>query len=178
MPNPKDVHVDVILESDNPVQFRIEPSPPNSLPTGPDGELIFQNDHHPGFHVHFHLLDMAGLGYRFPKNSDKNEAVWSELGSGVCPQAAKWDVFKPLSVGANRMILTVNNPNPKPAQGSFGYTLRVTKDNGANYLALDPGGQNQNGSQSMSKSKDLLLAVGGALAGSLLTLGAQALLEG
>ena len=177
MADPKDAHVDVILDSDNPVQFRIEPTPPSSLPTGPNGELIFNNNHHPGFNVHFHLRDINALGYLFPKNSDKKEAVWSELGNGVCPNSAKWEVFEPNHVSAHRLTLTVRNPNPSPAQGPFGYTLRVTKDNGASYLNLDPGGFNQNGSQSISKSKDLLLAIGGAVTGSVLTLGAQALLK-
>lgn len=177
MANPKDVHVDVILESDNPLKFGIEPSPPNSLPTGPNGELIFANANHPGFKVHFHLQDPNGLGYRFPKAADKEEAVWSELGNGACPHAARWEVFTPRSVGPNRMVLTVDNPNPTPAQGPFGYTLRVTKDNGANYLKLDPGGLNQNGSRS-STTQAVLLIVGGAIAGSLLTLGAQILLQG
>jgi hypothetical protein len=176
MANARDVHVDVILESDNPVKFSVEPSPPGSLPMGPNGELIFANDHHPGFHIHFHLQDPHCLGYRFPKNSDKKEAIWSQLGSGACPSVGKWEVFQPLTVGASRMILTVDNPNPKPAQGPFGYTLRVTKDNGATYLALDPGGVNQNGSQSMNLSLAAAL-LGGAAAGSLLTLGAQALLQ-
>jgi hypothetical protein len=176
MPNPRDVHVDVILESDNPLQFRVEPSPPGSLPTGPNGDLLFSNDHHPGFRVHFHLQDPNGLGYRFPKKQDKDEAVWSQVGSTGCPSSANWDVFKPLDVEPGRMILTVNNPNPSPAQGPFRYTLRVTKDNGASYLALDPGGVNQNGSQSMNLSIAAAF-VGGAAAGSLLTLGAQALLQ-
>lgn len=178
MPKAKDVHVDVVLESDNPVRFRIEPSPPNSLPTGANGELIFSNDHHPGFHIHFNLRDISCLGYLFPTTSDKKEAVWSQLGNGACPKSEMWEVFKPLHVSPHQLTLTVDNPNGSPAQGPFGYTLRVTKDNGASYLDLDPGGLNQNGPQALSKSKDVLLTIGGAIAGSLLTLGAQALLDG
>ena len=180
MAGPKKVDVDVILESDNPVQFQVEPTN-KSLPRGPGGELIFNNDHHPGFHVWFHLKDPNSLGYLFPKNSKKHEAVWSELGNGACPQAAKSEVFDALRVlEPERDVLVVLNPNPSPPQGSFGYTLRVTKDDGASYLALDPGGLNQNGPQSRSPNTGIFLAgaATGAIVGVAATLGAQALLGG
>ena len=73
------------------------------------------------------------------------------------------------------MELTALNPNPSPAQGPFGYTLRITKDGGATYLPLDPGGVNQNGPQ-MQRVSPVLVFAAGAVVGSLATLGTQALL--
>jgi|GraSoiStandDraft_46_1057282.scaffolds.fasta_scaffold536400_1 hypothetical protein len=181
MASAKKVEVNVILESDNPVRFRIEPVG-KSIPVGPQGELIFYNDHHPGFHVWFYLQDPNDLGYLFPPNNKKHEAIWSELGSGSCPQPpGKSDVFH-----AERVLepecttLVVLNPNPSPAQGAFGYTLRVTKDRGATYLPLDPGGLNQNGPQSRFTTTGAFVAGAavGAVAGSVATLGVQAMMGG
>ena len=147
MASPWDVHVDVTLESDNPIAFRLGSK---DLPKGGNGDFIFNNDGHPGFHIHFTLIDQTNKGYLWPTNSKKDEAVWSELGSGVCPQPpGKADVFHALSVDKARTTLVVNNPNPKPAQGPFGYTLRVTNDpNEVVFLPLDPGGINNNGATS------------------------------
>ena len=179
--SPKKVEVEVILESDNPVNFRVEPVN-NSLPTGPNGELIFDNDHHPGFQVWFYLNDRNGLGYTFPPNSKKHQAVWSELGNGACPKPpGKSDVFHVERViEPDRRTLVVLNPNPSPAQGPFGYTLRVTKDGGATYLDLDPGGLNQNGPTAKSSSTGAFAAGAavGLIVGVAGTLGTQALLGG
>ena len=174
MAKPADLHIDVTLDSDNPLQFRVEPQ--GGFPTGPNGELIFQNNFHPGFKVVFHLKDPNGLGYRFPPHQKNDEGLWSELGNGACPTQGKWEVFKPQKVSEpDGMKLTALNPNPSPAQGPFGYTLRVTKDGGVTYLALDPGGVNQNGPQQQRVSP-VLVFVAGAVVGSLATLGTQALL--
>jgi hypothetical protein len=179
--SPKKVEVEVTLNSDSPVQFRVAPVG-NSLPTGPQGELIFENDHHPGFHVWFYLKDPNGLGYKFPPNAKKDQAIWSELGSQVCPKApGKAEVFHAERVvEPDRMTLVVLNPNPSPAQGPFGYTLRVTKDGGTNYLDLDPGGLNQNGPTTSRSSTSTFVAgaAAGFMVGVAATLGTQALLGG
>ena len=144
MPSPWNVSVDVTLNSINPVSFTIDSK---DLPKGGNGDLVFKNDGKPGFHISFNFTDATGLGYRFPPNKNKEEAVWSQLGSGVCPQASCSDVFHAIGVNEPaRTTLTVNNPNPSPAQGKFGYTLRVTSDEGKTFLSLDPGGDNMNGS--------------------------------
>ena len=144
MPSPWNVSVDVTLNSINPVSFTIDSK---DLPKGSNGDLIFKNDGKPGFHINFNFTDGTGLGYRFPPNKNKDEAVWSQVGSNACPQSASSDVFHAIGVDEPaRLTLTVNNPNPSPAQGKFGYTLRVTNDEGTTYLPLDPGGDNMNGS--------------------------------
>jgi hypothetical protein len=173
---PRDVHVHVILNSETPGDFRVEPAPLGSIPTGPNGELIFQNNGHNGLFVHFHLIDNTGLHYRFPRQPNRSDAIWSQLGNGACPNTGIWEVFDPRNISADRLELIVFNPNVDPTLGQFGYTLRVTKDDGAHYLPLDPGGDNQNGPISKYQWNTALVFVGGMVAGALATLGAQALL--
>lgn len=144
---PKDVHVNVVLNSEKKGDFRIEPIPVDSLPRGADNDLEFENKGHSGFWIHFHLQDPNNLGYKFPTDHRLiNEAVWSKMGEGECPDEAEWAVFTPRRVNDRGMTLIVRNPNEKPAIGKFGYTLRVTKNGGLDYLDLDPGGNNKNGS--------------------------------
>jgi len=159
MPNPaRVVFVDVFIDSINPLSFRVEPSSKNNPPllTGPNG-IIFKNDHHNGFEVHFELQGNT-FGYFFPPNSQAREAIWSQTGT-VCPdQVQVLNVFKaprvvepkpptppppPPLPPVERRILIVTNPNPSPAQGRFMYNLRVT--NGTDWKNLDPGGDNMNG---------------------------------
>lgn len=177
--NPRDVHVCVTLNSETPGDFTIQPMPPGIIPMGPNGELIFQNAGHPGFFVHFDLQDPNNLGYSFPPQQKIKEAVWSELVDGACPKApGKWDVFDARNIDNKGMTLVVHNPNQAPVLGKFGYTLRVTKDGGLTYLDLDPGGDNQNGPISRFETSYALVFMGGAVVGSLMTLGGQALLQG
>ncbi len=145
MANPKKVKVIVTVNSDVPGDFTIEPSPKGSLPKGTKGELVFKNDHHRGFDVHFDLVDKSGLGYKFPSSDKIKSAVWSELGATSCPQDGKMEVFQPLSIDNNQMTLVVHNPNADPVVGVFYYMLRVTNNGGSSYLDLDPGGDNKNG---------------------------------
>ena len=142
---PWDVLVDVYLRSETPGDFTIE-SYLQSTP-GSD-ELVFHNRGHPGFNVTFVLHDQTGLGYRFPSPPKDEDSIWSQYGAVGCPGSPGiWDVFdqKRIVVSHGGLQMTAFNPNPKPAKGKFRYTLNVTKDNGANYLPLDPGGDNQNG---------------------------------
>lgn len=142
-----DVYLDSVEDPKNP-KFRIEPTGTPKLPTGPNG-LIFDNDGHPGFHIHFTLIDNTGEGYLWPSNKDKDDAVWSKVGTSVaCPGSPDRDVFHATGVDGTRTTLHINNPNPSPAQGPFKYTLCVTNNDGASYLELDPGGVNNNGSYS------------------------------
>lgn len=195
-PNPKpprDVYVDVYIDVVIPLAFRVIPSPKNNpqLPIGPKGEIIFNNNHHNGFNIHFELQGDTH-GYFFPPNAKKHDAVWSQLGN-VCPKTSQVaEVFHPLSVTEpppppppppppkppECRELIVLNPNPTPAQGAFQYNLRVTNDGGVNYLNLDPGGDNQNGPISRYNWSTALVFLGGAVAGSLATLAGQALIQG
>jgi hypothetical protein len=73
------------------------------------------------------------------------EGLWSRRGAGCPPKDydKQWGEFSTVRVADNGMTLVVRNLNE--TQTPFGYTLRVTNDDGAHYLALDPGGDNQNG---------------------------------
>ena len=169
----KDVSVDVILESDNPVKFHLQST---DLPIV-NGDLIFDNDHHNGFKIQFNLQDQTGKNYLFPPNSKKHDAVFSALGAGACPVAnGKPQVFQVVGVDEPACTtLRVQNPNVSPVLGAFSYALQVTKDGGANYLPLDPGGVNQNGPTTFSAALGVVF-VFGAVVGSLVTIGAQNLL--
>ena len=171
MPNPKKADVFVVLDTEHPtLKFHLEST---DLPIGPDGELYFKNCGHPGFDVYFHLKDPKNLGYRFPL--DEDAAVSSQVGRGVCPtEASVHQVFKPKAVTNGQKTLCVKNANKK--QEEFGYTLWVSKDGNPPYKDLDPGGFNQNGPESLAAS-NVLVAFGGAVAGALLTLGAEALMN-
>ena len=169
--NPKHAVVTVVLNSDNPLDFDIES---DDLPKDANGDLVFHNDGHPGFQVEFELDDKLELGYLFPPNNNKQDAVWSKLGTSVCPDSPCHEVFKVQSVRPHRKSLLVLNPNSGKVLGDFGYTLRVTKTDGAPYLDLDPGGVNQNG-PTQPFSKAALLIAGGVM-GAVLALGAEALL--
>lgn len=165
MANPRNVNVNVTVNSDDPGDFSIEPSPLGSLPKGPDGELVFVNDHHPGFFIHFHLIDKSGLGYKFPPQRRIRSAVWSELGVDCCPQDGKMEVFKPIRVEDEEKTLVVYNSNQDPDVDKFYYMLRVTNDGGSSYLPLDPGGDNQNGPTQPFWESWLAPAATGAIVG-------------
>ena len=173
--SPNHVTVDVILKPGQTPPFEFQSS---DLPVGSDNSLTFANNGRPGFLIDYSLKEPTH-GYRFPDNSipdNLNEALYSAEGPG-CPNAkGQWQQFKAQNVKQQGKILVVRNLNECAAE--FGYTLRVTDDQGASYLPLDPGGFNQNGPQVKSSWPYAAAAVGGAVAGSLLTLGAQALLQG
>ena len=167
----KVAEIDVVIISDQPtMKFKLVSK---DIPIGPGNHPYFKNCENNGFDVRFNLKDPNNLDYRFP-NRDA-DAIWSEIGNGVCPHSGVWDIFKNPQVTGNGKFLRVDNEND--AEVEFGFTLNVSKDGDPPYKELDPGGTNQNGNAGMNMSKELLLAIGGAVAGSVLTLGAQALLK-
>jgi len=140
------VDVYVYLHSETPGDFTVESylqSEPNS------SNLVFYNRYHPGFDVTFHLVDETGLGYRFPQPPNRQDGIWSQLGTG-CPSSEVWDIFEKhrITVGPQGGTLTAHNPNVEPAVGEFRYTLNVSRTGNPPYLPLDPGGTNNNGSTS------------------------------
>ena len=172
---PKKVHVNVILHpagSNPPFHFAT-----TDLPLGPNNVLTFVNSGHPGFHVYYDLDDSQNPGYLFPDSpipDHLGEALYSKPQAGCPNNKGQWGQFKALGVENSGKTLLVHNRNQSIV--NFGYTLRVTKDGGASYLPLDPGGVNQNGPQ-RNFSLAVVLIVG-AVVGSLLTIGAEALLQG
>jgi hypothetical protein len=140
-PDPWVVDIDVYLEpegSDPP--FFLE----TILPVNSDGEIVFQNHLRDGFILKYNLKDPYETGYLFP--DDKEEALYSSKGKGCPSSKGQWGQFKAEEVvKPGNTTLIVRNRNQSGHTGQFGYTLRVTKDKGATYLPLDPGGDNQNG---------------------------------
>lgn len=115
--------------------------------------LIFYNQGRPGFVINYRLYDNtnngAGSGYKFPNppappNRESEWALWSRQGSGCPPlNHGQWAEFTSQNVKDQGETLVVINKNESVTE--FGYTLRVTNDNGKNFVDLDPGGLNQNG---------------------------------
>lgn len=141
---PWDAVVDVFLHSETPGDFTVR----SNLQAPGSDELVFRNDGHPGFNVIFNLHDETQLGYRFPAPPKDFDSIWSQVGASGCPGSpGAWEVFDKASIVVTNGgdVMKAKNRNPSPAQGQFRYTLNVTKDGGATYLPLDPGGNNQNG---------------------------------
>lgn len=144
MPNPKEVHVDVIAKAD---------------PTSPDGvsftlssnlgsseRLKFQNDKHPGFIVNFNLKDDDNTGVKFlPQPED---AMWVRTFDAQtpdpCPRCEMyWDQFKAINVKQQNKQLVVRNLNQY--EQMFAFSLRFSKPGSADPILYDPIGENENG---------------------------------
>ncbi|HUG45047.1 MAG TPA: hypothetical protein VMK31_00865 [Sphingomicrobium sp.] len=148
MADPREVHVDVIVTPGNNPPFKFETA---DLPMVPDNHLKFNNCNHPGFCVHYDLKDPPA-GYRFPDSTmfpseppgqHLKAALYCKVNS-TCPTSpSTWGQFEAVEVKNNGNTLVVHNRNQSAAQ--FGYTLRVTNDNGKTFLDLDPVGTNSNG---------------------------------
>lgn len=148
---PWEIDIDVYLKAVGPpADFEIM----TCLPIDPgNGNISFSNKGRPGFTIAFHLYDNTngglGSGYVFPNppappNKKSEWALWSRQGPGCPPKDyGQWDEFTSNNVKDQGLTLVVTNKNESVT--AFGYTLRVTNDNGATFVDLDPGGNNQNG---------------------------------
>ena len=147
---PWEIDVDVYLKSVSPLDFELR----TCLPIDPANKNIsFSNNGRPGFTISFHLYDNtnggSGSGYVFPNppappHKEAEWALWSKQGQGCPPKDhGEWDQFTSTNVKDHGLTLVVANKNDSVTE--FGYTLRVTNDNGASFVDLDPGGNNQNG---------------------------------
>ena len=175
MSDPMEVHVAVVLHPGaSNGNFHFETT---ELPMGPNNYLYFKNAGHPGFHVHYDL--QGHEEYVFPDEGMTKyylkEALYSDDKPGCPTTSGQWGQFKAIEVRNNGRTLVVYNKND--TEKDFGYTLRVTNDDGHNYLDLDPGGGNQNGPQQLYKISPVVAGLIGAVAGSALTFGAQVLLK-
>ncbi|HEV2594756.1 MAG TPA: hypothetical protein VGU01_06105 [Sphingomicrobium sp.] len=184
MTNPRQTTVIVTLKSVDLAtrtgKFILEPvgSDPLPPPTGPHQELLFENNKHDGVDIEFVLIDATNQQYTFPPAKKLADAVSSELGAtDLCPKQGTSDVLIPKSInGPNNNILRVHNPNqnipggPK-LTGPFSYVLWVTNDNGKNWIALDPGGQNMNGATVRLSWSAVLVATAIFAVGTVFALG-------
>lgn len=136
-----DVYLDDVTDPQKP-RFHLE----TYLPMDPNGVITFHNRGRDGFEIRFNLIDNTGQGYLFPPPPKKDHALWSRQGRGCPPDNydRQWHEFEVVRVIEPALeTLVVRNRNETVTE--FGYTLRVTNNNGATYIPLDPGGNNQNG---------------------------------
>lgn len=173
MADPMEVHVKLFVTPGDPNgDFHFETT---DLPMGPNNHLYFRNCGNDGFYVYY---DIQSGGYRFPdfgiSNKWKKEALYSQAQSGCPASEGQWGQFETKDVTNSGQTLVVWNKNR--TKQDFGYTLRVTNDNGASYLPLDPGGTNENGSFKSNLATIAVTLLGGAAVGSLLTLGIQSMM--
>jgi len=131
-----DVTVIVHLDLSSTPPFTLE----TSLPKTGQGYLKFEKGKKDGFMISFELDDPDNV---YTWGSDPTKALWS-TSQATCPTASgQWGQFTAQEITNGGMTLKVLNKNE--TKQDFGYTLRVTRDNGANYVGLDPIGSNQNG---------------------------------
>lgn len=180
MSSPRSVNVNVIYKAGNKPNVELQS---DDIPIV-DGKLIFKNDGHDGFWVRFNLCPKTLGDYYFPNT--KEDALYSAIvhgNEGVCPTSGVWEGFRTQGLDNGNKTLVIRNINgklpPNKQEQAFSFTLRVNKDKNSNsdFLELDPGGINQNGSTKTTLSTTAALVVGAA-AGVLATLSTQALLYG
>lgn len=128
-----------------------------TLRRGQSGELVFQNDGHPGFWLYYKLDPVSFGDLVFP--NDEQQALCSAVivnDGDECPRSGIWQQFYPHKVQDSNRTLVVRNINGKLPHGKsevrFGYTLYVTENpNGdGDFVELDPIGSNQNGATGVS----------------------------
>jgi hypothetical protein len=151
------------------VELEISSVPPFTLisdlhpKNGKKNQLVFRKGKKDGFVIRYELSDPNNV-YSF--GSDPSEALYSSEAPGCPSTKGQWEQFYALCIEDNGQTLVVHNKN-EPTNGSqdFGYTLRVTRDNGKNYMNLDPIGSNQNSNSSSGKA---LIALGAFVVGAAL----------
>ncbi|HEX6218949.1 MAG TPA: hypothetical protein VFZ35_06710, partial [Sphingomicrobium sp.] len=106
---PWEVDVDVYVHpEDHDPPFEIE----SYLQTKEGGNLQFYNRGRHGFFVRFHLHDLTGEGYQWPRPSDIDKALRSSPGEGCPPDTCgQWREFEANRIIQNRKILVVRNLN-------------------------------------------------------------------
>lgn len=144
MPSPKLANVDVIVtpSASHPAGVKFDLS--SSLGSG--NRLTFKNHHHPGFDVHFNIVDNDGTGCRFM--ADPKDAMWVQpIQPGMpdpCPTSpVYWDQFKARSVNMDGKQLEVRNLNQFVQE--FAFSLRFMKPDWPDPIIYDPIGGNENG---------------------------------
>ena len=158
----KNVTVTVHLDLSSTPPFTLE----TSLPKTKKGHLKFQNGKKDGFLIDFELDDPDNV---YTWGTDPARALWS-TSQAVCPTAAgQWDQFTTQGTdGITNGGMTLQVLNRNETVQDFGYTLRVTRDNGANYVNLDPIGSNQNSNSRTGIGGGTVAAtIGGAIIGYL-----------
>lgn len=168
------------------VQVSILPQPSNGQPVSfvmDPPNLVFENDKHDGFWVHFHIKNFKDTDYRFPDSP--SDAMWvqaiDEATPASCPrQPMYWTGFRAKEVTNDNVVLTVRNKNG-PLNGKleqlFAFTLLFTTtphDPNPVCVEFDPIGVNKNGSTGYSSAA---LIVGLVVVGAAALIGYKLLLS-
>jgi hypothetical protein len=135
-----------------------------------NGNLTFNNDHHDGFWIYFHIDDPNGMGYLFPGTlADAMYSAQLVNPGDKCPTSGTWGGFEPKKLEdevpktGRFKTLKVRDPNSKKYVGQFGYTLCVVKtlpDGSDDWWQLDPVGDNANGPTSLRMFSTTAILVG------------------
>ena len=134
----RDVSVTVNLDLSSTPPFTLD----TSLPKTNKGNLKFKGGKKDGFLISFELNDPFNV---YTWGPDPAQALWS-TSQAVCPDGpGQWDQFTTQGTdGITNGGMTLQVWNKNETEQDFGYTLRVTRDGGANYVDLDPIGTNEN----------------------------------
>jgi hypothetical protein len=197
MGNPKQVAITVHIK-DDPTKYPPEPpyefwldTDDNKVGKKKGHDLTFDNDgKYDGFDITFEIDDHTGKGFKFMDigedangDPDPNLApMWvktvPQLGGKDCPDHEFWHQFRATKVFGNNKKLSVRNENNDEHFFKFAFMFSRTPDKGPYEIMYDPGGTNMNGTKPFySAGSVAAAAVGGAIVGSLLTLGVQALIN-
>ena len=155
-------------------------------------DLTFDNDgKYDGFDLTFEVDDATGNDFKFMDigtlpNGDPDPdlaPMWvkkvAQLGGTDCPDREFWHQFRATKVYGNNKKLDVRNDNSDVHFFKFAFMFSRTPNKGPYEIMYDPGGTNLNGTKPMfSLTPVVVAAVGGAIIGSLATLGVQALISG
>ena len=191
-PKKVDVDVHIIDEPKNNPPYDFYLSTNDNKVGKPEGDtLTFENEgKYDGFDVRFHVVDHTGKDFLFMEgawdasgNEDPTIApMWVKPVGDLkdpCPDHEFWDEFKTTKVSPNNKTLHVRNLNTTKQLFKFAFMFSRNPRHRPYEIMYDPGGENGNGPRPFQSSALLIgLVLGGAVIGSLLTLGFQALLRG
>lgn len=195
MGDPKKLDIKVHIEDD---PTKPPPEPPydfwldtddNKVGSKKGHDLTFDNaGKYDGFDITFEIDDHTGKDFKFmdigkDANGDPDPhlaPMWvktvQQLGGTDCPNHQFWDQFEATKVFANNKKLSVRNKNIDKNTFKFAFMFSRTPETSPYEIMYDPGGTNLNGTKPLfSTGTVVAVAVGGAIVGSLLTLGVQAL---
>jgi hypothetical protein len=195
MGDSKKVKIEVHIDDDatqyppkQPYKFWLE-TDDNKVGKKKGHDLTFDNDgKYDGFDITFEIVDHTKKDFKFmdigeDANGHPNPdlaPMWvktvAQLGGSDCPDREFWDQFRATEVFGNNKKLSVRNENIDKNYFKFAFMFSRTPDTGPYEIMYDPGGTNMNGTKpSFAVGPLVAAAIGGAIAGSLITLGVQAL---
>lgn len=196
-PKTVDIDVHIIDDSSKSPPFNFWMDPHDSKVGKSKGEnLRFENEgKYDGFDLRFKVVDdtKAKEDFRFMDvgtlaNGDPDPdlaPMWVRMADSLgptepCPDHEFWDQFETTSVSQNNKMLHVHNKNDDVQKFKFALLFSKNPSQSPCEIMYDPGGDNMDGTKPLFGSVGTITAaaIGGAIVGSLLTLGVQAAIAG